>query len=215
MAGAVQQQQQQRADGVGVLMTPWGQAGLVWPLPGAESVSPNPAWAATYRAAGFTWVRMDVPVSRDRANADASVRVMRDAGLHVWPILSWPSAEPDVDAMCGYAEWYVETFPDSQWVELGNEPWILDKVPAGEYLRVAGPMAETLLEVHPDVKVILAMDLFDHVSGDERGWPGVDRVIELHCQLRAVLRGSASVPQPVSGDVLGVALARPGVRGHL
>jgi len=158
-------------------MTPWGQAGIVWPMPGAELVGPNPAWARTFRDAGFTWVRMDVPVSRDRANAAASVQVMRDAGLQVLPILSWPSAEPDVAAMCGYAEWYVETFPDSQWVTLGNEPWILDKIPADEYLRIAAPMADALEQAHPDVRVVLAMDLYDHVTSHERGWPGVADVI--------------------------------------
>ena len=155
----------------------WGQAGLVWPMPGAEPVYPQASWARAFREAGFTWVRMDVPVSRDRANAETSVAVMRHAGLEVLPILSWPSAEPDVDALCGFAEWYVETFPDSQWVELGNEPWILDKVPGWEYLRCAGPMAKALEDAHPTVRVVLAMDLYDHVSGQERGWPGVDEVI--------------------------------------
>ena len=50
-------------------VTPWGMTGIVWPMPGSEPVGPNPAWASTFRAAGITWVRMDVPVSRDRANA--------------------------------------------------------------------------------------------------------------------------------------------------
>ena len=159
------------------MSAPWGRAGVVWPMPGSELVGPNPAWARTIREAGFTWVRMDVPVSRDRANAEASVRVMHDAGLQVLPILSWPSAEPDVVAMQGYAEWYVETFPDSRWVTLGNEPWILDKIPGEEYLRIAAPMAEALEDADPDVRVVLAMDLFDHVQGEERGWPGVDEVI--------------------------------------
>ena len=151
--------------------------GVVWPMPGSDLVGPNPAWARTFAEAGFTFVRMDVPVSRDRANAEASIRVMRDAGLQVLPILSWPSAEPDVEAMQGYARWYVETFPDSAWVTLGNEPWILDKIPADEYLRIAAPMADALEAAHPDVRVVLAMDLFDHVSGKERGWPGVNDVI--------------------------------------
>jgi len=153
------------------------QTGLVWPIPGAESVWPSPAWARTFADAGVAFIRMDVPVSRDRANAEASVRVMRDAGLAVLPILAWPSAEPDVEAMQGFARWYVETFPDTQWVTLGNEPWILDKVPAAEYLRVAAPMADALEAAHPTVRVVLAMDLYDHVTGRERGWPGVDDVI--------------------------------------
>jgi hypothetical protein len=152
-------------------------AGLVWPMPGDAPVYPNTNWARTYREAGFTWVRMDVPVGRDRENAETSVAVLRHAGLQVWPILSWPSAEPDVAAMCGYAEWYIETFPGSRWIELGNEPWILDKIPAGEYLRIAEPMAEAIERAHPTVRVIFAMDLFDHVDGKERGWPGVDDVI--------------------------------------
>jgi len=152
--------------------------GLVWPMSEEELVYPSKEWAITFREAGFTHIRMDLPVMRDRANAEASVQIMIDAGLNVFPILSWPVGEPDTEAMQGYARWYVERFPGTEWVELGNEPWILYKTHGWEYLRVAKPMAEALEEADPNVKVVLAMDLFDHVDGNERGWPGVDEIIE-------------------------------------
>ena len=49
------------------------QYGLVWPMPGAELAYPQPHWVTTFAKAGFTHVRFDLPVSRDRSNAAASV----------------------------------------------------------------------------------------------------------------------------------------------
>jgi len=152
------------------------QYGLVWPMPGAELAYPQPHWVTAFAKAGFTHVRFDLPVSRDRDNAAASVQTMLHGGLQPIPILAWPFYEPDVAAMEGYARWYAETFPDTEWVTIGNEPWILDKIPADEYLRIAIPMANVLLE-SSEAKVIIAMDLFDHVDGGSRNWPGVEDVI--------------------------------------
>lgn len=151
--------------------------GLVWPMSEEGPVYPSKEWAATFCEAGITHIRMDVPVGRDRANAEASIQIMIDAGLNVFPILSWPVGEPNTVAMQDYARWYIERFPGTEWVELGNEPWILYKTNGLEYLRVAEPMALALEEADPNVKVVLAMDLYDHVDGNERGWPFVNQVI--------------------------------------
>ena len=138
---------------------------------------------------------------------------MRDAGLQVLPILSWPSAEPDVEAMCGYAEWYVETFPDSQWVELGQRA--VDsgqdsrrRVPAHRRTDGRGAARPRI----PTCGWCCAMDLFDHVTGEERGWPGVDDVIA--CIASSDRRYADLHPyrNPYRRDVLAVALARQGVR---
>ena len=196
------------------MSAPWGRAGVVWPMPGAELVGPNPAWARTIREAGFTWIRMDVPVSRDRANAEASIRVMQDAGLQVLPILSWPSAEPDVVGDAGLRRVVRRDLPrqplgDARQRAVDPRQDSRRGIPA--HRRADGRGARGC----PSRRARGAGDGLVR-SRARRGarLARRRRRHRLHRQQRAALRGSASLPQPVSADVLAVAFARQGVRSH-
>lgn len=153
--------------------------GYTWPMPGEELVHPSPTWLQQFKEAGIGHIRMDVPTTRDRDNAEASVRTVQAAGITVLPLLTWPYRHPDAQALIDYVDWFLDRFPNPAAIELGNEPWVLkenDKVTGEEFLHCAKPMALRILERSPQTKVYLAFDRWNHITGKLRGWPGGDAV---------------------------------------
>lgn len=153
--------------------------GLVWPLSGGERVALSPSWLATFKAAGFTSVRIDVPTERERENAADAVRAVLRAGLTPLPILTWPYRHPDAADIVAYGEWFAGLFPDLPAIEIGNEPWVLaenGRITGAEFLHCAAPLVERLEQLTTRTKLVVAYDRWDHSSGRARNWPGWERV---------------------------------------
>jgi len=150
--------------------------GVVWPTPGPADVGMNREWLAQMRDTGLSVIRTNISILRTRENVLAQCEAVAACGLELLPIIEWPYDTTEPAVAVAFLEWFLAHVP-VRWLELQNEPWILDRVHGAEYLRIAEPLAEAAEAIDPALTVIFACDLFDHSSGQSRRWPGIPQVL--------------------------------------
>lgn len=152
--------------------------GITWPLPETTPVYLSEQWLQQFAEHGFTSVRFECPLERAVSNTVEMIQRIQGAGLDCLPLFTWLEdtegrlLEEALAAILG------EVGHTLRWVEIGNEPWILHKIPGDRFLATADSLVQIAERLTPfEADVIIACDLFDHNTGKRRPWPGAEEVI--------------------------------------
>ena len=132
------------------------QVGVCWPTPGTEAEPlPFDLLDRLMEATKATHLRIDL--HHRKPGVDEMVQQANDAGFTVLPILDFDYEHPELELFAGFCDHMVRRhgFPA---VEIGNEPYILHKMPAELYARVFNAGAKAIRETGIPCQIYMAAE---------------------------------------------------------